>query len=52
MEDSIQTVTELAMKIHKETIVVEDIIATYELMLTVELRNLCVREIKTAIAKS
>lgn len=52
IEDTILTATELAKKIDKETIGVEDIIAAFELMLMGELRNLCVREIKTTIAKS
>lgn len=52
IEDTILTATDLAKKVEKETIGVEDIIASYELMLTGELRNLCVREVKTTIAKS
>lgn len=52
IEDTILTATELAKKVDKETIGVEDIIASYELMLSGELRNLCVREIKSTIAKS
>jgi len=52
IEDTVLCSAELAKKIEKETIGAEDIIAAFELMLTGELRNLCVREIKTTIAKS
>lgn len=52
IEDVIQCATELAKKVDKETIGVEDLITSFELMLTGELRNLCVREIKSTIAKS
>lgn len=52
LEETITTAAELSKKVDKETIGVEDIIASFELRLTGELRNLCVREIKTVIAKS
>lgn len=52
IEDVVQCSTELAKKVDKETIGVEDLITSFELMLTGELRNLCVREIKSTVAKS
>merc|ERR1712137_1089334 len=52
IEDTVICSAELAKKVDKETIGAEDIIAAFELMLTGELRNLCVREIKATLAKS
>lgn len=52
MEDTIICASELAKKIDKETIGIEDIIASFELRLTGELRNLCVRELKALASKS
>lgn len=52
IEDTIMCATDLSKKVDKETIGVEDVVASLELMLTGELRSLCVREVKSAIAKS
>jgi len=52
IEDAVLGAADLAKKVGKETIGAEDVVAAYELMLVGELRNLCVREIKTTIAKS
>lgn len=52
IEDTIVCASDLAKKIDKETIGAEDVIASFELMLSGELRNLCVREIKSTMAKS
>ncbi|KAI5148738.1 histone H2B [Enteropsectra breve] len=52
IEDVIMTATELAKKVDKETIGVDDITTAFELMLSGELRNLCIREIKSTVSKS
>lgn len=52
IEDTVNCASDLAKKIEKETIGAEDVIASFELMLSGELRNLCVREIKSTMAKS
>lgn len=52
IEDTVTCASDLAKKIEKETIGAEDVIASFELMLSGELRNLCVREIKSTMAKS
>jgi hypothetical protein len=52
IEDTVGCASELSKKIDKETIGAEDVIASFELMLSGELRNLCVREIKSTMAKS
>lgn len=52
IEDIINCAAELAKKVDKETIGIEDIIAALELLLTGELRILCVREVKSSVAKS
>lgn len=52
IEDVILCASELTKKVDKETVGVDDLTTAFELMLSGELRNLCVREIKSTIAKA
>ncbi|KAI4292558.1 histone H2B [Pancytospora philotis] len=52
IEDVIVNTAELAKKVDKETLGVDDLTTAFELMLDGELRNLCIREIKSTVAKA
>lgn len=52
IEDVITCANDLTKKVDKETIGVDDLTTAFELMLSGELRNLCVREIKATISKA
>ena len=52
IEDVVLCANDLTKKVDKETIGVDDLTTAFELMLSGELRNLCVREIKSTISKS
>ena len=51
LEDIATLSAELAQKVHKKTIGGEEITSAVELMLTGELKKLCVREIKNTLSK-
>lgn len=52
IEDVVLCSSDLTKKVDKETVGVDDLTTAFELMLSGELRNLCVREIKSTIAKA
>lgn len=51
LEDASVLSAELAQKVNKKTIGGEEVITAFELMLTGELKKLCVREIKNTLSK-
>ncbi|KAI5168713.1 histone H2B [Pancytospora epiphaga] len=51
VEDIVVCAADLAKKVDKETIGVDDLSTAFELMTSGELRGLCLREIKDATAK-
>lgn len=52
IEDIINCASELTKKVDKETIGVDDLTTSFELLLTGELKNTCVKEIKSTVAKA
>lgn len=52
ISDVTHSASELAKMNSKETIGVDDMVAAFELMLSGELRQLCIREIRTVINKA
>jgi len=52
IEDVINCASDLSKKVDKETIGVDDLTTAFELMLSGELRNLCIREIKATVSKA
>lgn len=52
IEDMVMDATRLAKRMGRGTICADDVVSACELELTGELKSLCVREVKTTVAKS